>query len=74
MSITELKQELFYKLTAITDENLLNQVHVLLNEIKIDVKPYVINNKQIEMINESESDYLADRIHSNDSIFKEDDK
>ncbi len=72
MNIAELKQNLFYKLTAITDENLLNQVHILLKDIEIDIKPYKLNNEQILMINESKSDYIVGRVHSNDSVFKED--
>jgi hypothetical protein len=72
MSTAELKQSIFYKLTSIDDENLLNQIHILLKDIEIDVKPYKLNKEQLKMVNESETDYLLGRVHSNESVFKED--
>ncbi len=72
MSTAELKQNIFYKLTSIDDENLLNQIHILLKDIEIDIKPYKLNQEQVKMVKESESDYLAGRIHSNESVYTED--
>ncbi len=71
MNTVELKQNIFYKLTSITDENLLNQIHILLKDIEIDVKPHKLNNEQIIIVNESQTYYDSGRVHSNDSVFKE---
>ena len=72
MNTAELKLNLIDKLAFVNDENLLNQIHILLKDVEIDVKPYELNEEQIQMLKESESDYNAGRVHSNDSVFKED--
>ena len=72
MNTIELKQNLIDKLTSITDENLLNQIHILLKGVNVDVKLYTLNNSQIMMIKESESDYVVGRVHSNENVFKDD--
>jgi hypothetical protein len=72
MSAQELKLNLLDKLASVTDENLLNQIHNLLKNIDVNVNSYKMNNEQINMVQESESNYQAGRTSSNQSVFNED--
>jgi hypothetical protein len=72
MDIQELKLNLFDKLASVTVENLLNQIHLLLKDIDVPVKPYQLNHEQINMVKESETDYYAGRTYSNETTYNYD--
>ena len=74
MNDPKLKLELLDKLVSVTDGKLLNQIHLILKDIDINVNPYKLNNQQITMVNESESDYISGKVYSNKSVFLEDEE
>ena len=74
MSTAELKLDLLDKLASINDEKILNQVHLLLKDIDVNINPYKLNNEQINMIRESESDCISGKLRTNDDVFKNDEE
>ncbi len=74
MNTTALKLDLLDKLASVTDEKLLNEIMLLLKDVDVNVTPYKLNKEQLNMVKESEADIIAGKLHTNQSVFKEDEE
>lgn len=66
-----LKETIFQEIQNIQDDDLLNDIHQLLQNVYSTKHILIINNEQKKSIEEARQDYEAGRFYSTDTLFKD---